>query len=152
MRSRPRFSLDIRRGLLLLCALFAVGMAAITLLNVDRLKSAILSERELMLRNATQTAFGVIDYYYRESQSGKLTVQQAQAQALAAVRGMRYGAKHDGYFWITNDAEPIPTVLMHPIVPAFDGKAPDAPKFDTATAYRAGIDAKSVRTDGKINI
>ncbi len=152
MPSRPGFSLDIRRGLLLLCALFAVGMTTITLLNVNRLKSAILSERELMLRNATQTAFGVIDYYYRESQSGKLTVQQAQAQALAAVRGMRYGAKHDGYFWITNDAEPIPTVLMHPIVPALDGKAPDAPKFDTATAYRPGIDAKSVKTGGKVNI
>ena len=152
MRTKTGFTLDIRRSLLLLSALFVVGMITITLLNVSRLQSSILSEREMMLRNATQTAFGVIDYYYRESQSGKLTVQQAQAEALAAVRGMRYGARHDGYFWITNDTAPIPTVLMHPIVPALDGKAPDAPKFDTATAYRPGIDAKSVQTGGKTNI
>ena len=152
MRIQNRFSLDIRRSLLLLSALFIAGMAAMTLLNVNRLRTSILDERVFMLRNATQTAAGVIDYYYRQAQAGKLTPEQAQAQAMAAVKDMRYGAKHDGYFWITNDTNPVPAMLMHPMVPALDGKVLDLPKFDNATGYRPGLHAPLVGTDGKMNL
>ncbi|MFZ5488634.1 MAG: cache domain-containing protein, partial [Thiomonas sp.] len=152
MQTDKRFKLDIRRSLLLLCALFILGMAGIILLNMSRLQSAILTEREFMLRNATQTALGVIDYYYRQTETGKLTTQQAQAQAMAAVKDMRYGAGKDGYFWITTDALPVPTMLMHPTVHALVGKVLDAPKFDNATAYRAGMAAQTVKTDGKMNL
>ena len=152
MQPKTGFTLDIRRSLLLLSALFIIGMIGITLLNVSRLQSSILSEREMMLRNATQTAQGVVDYYYQQAQSGKLTTQQAQEQAMAAVKGMRYGAKHDGYYWITTDTMPVPTMLMHPTVPALIGKVLDLPKFDNATGYRPGIDASQVSTDGKMNL
>ncbi|MCE1163190.1 MAG: methyl-accepting chemotaxis protein [Thiomonas sp.] len=152
MRSKQGFALDIRRSLLLLSALFILGMIGITLLNVSRLQSSILSEREIMLRNATQTAQGVIHYYYQQAQAGKLTEQQAQAQAMAAVKDMRYGAKKDGYFWITTDTTPVPTMLMHPTVPALIGKVLDLPKFDNATGYRPGLDAKTVQTDGTMNL
>ncbi|MBN8775976.1 methyl-accepting chemotaxis protein [Thiomonas arsenitoxydans] len=152
MRSRQGFKLDIRRSLLLLSALFILGMIGITLLNVSRLQSSILTEREFMLRNATQTAEGVIQYYYQQAQAGKLTTQQAQTQAMAAVKDMRYGAKKDGYFWITTDTTPVPTMLMHPTVPALIGKVLDLPKFDNATGYRPGLEAKPVDTDGKMNL
>lgn len=152
MQSQKRFKLDIRRSLLLLSALFILGMIGIMLLNVSRLQSSILTEREMMLRNATQTAQGVIRYYYQQAQSGKLTEQQAQQQAMAAVKDMRYGAHKDGYFWITTDALPVPVMLMHPTVPALIGKTLDLPKFDNATGYREGLEAKTVHTDGRMNL
>lgn len=152
MTNYSGFTLDIRRSLLLLSALFVLGMISITLLNVNRLQSSILSEREIMLRNATQTAEGVVQYYYQLAQSGKLSTEQAQQQAMAAVKDMRYGGKRDGYFWITNDTNPVPTMLMHPTVPALIGKVLDMPKFDNATAYRLGIDGQTVHTDGRMNL
>ncbi len=152
MTKSSGFTLDIRRSLLLLSALFILGMIGITLLNVSRLQSSILSEREIMLRNATQTAQGVVQYYYQLAQSGKLSTEQAQQQAMAAVKDMRYGAKKDGYYWITNDTNPVPTMLMHPTVPALNGKVVDLPKFDNATAYRPGIDGQTVPTDGRMNL
>ncbi|CUB00973.1 methyl-accepting chemotaxis protein, partial [Thiomonas bhubaneswarensis] len=152
MKTRLGFKLDIRRSLFLLSLLFILGTVGITLLNVNRLQSSILTEREMMLRNATQTAEGVIQYYYQQAQAGKLTEQQAQQQAMAAVKDMRYGANKDGYFWITTDTTPVPTMLMHPTVPALIGKVLDLPKFDNATAYRAGIDASNVKTDGRMNL
>ncbi len=71
---------------------------------------------------------------------------------MAAVRDMRYGADKDGYFWITNDTNPVPTMLMHPAVPALEGKVLNLPKFDNATAYRLGIAGQIVHTDGKMNL
>ncbi len=147
-----RIHLDIRRSLLLLSGLFIVSMGVITLLNVDRLRSAILSEREVMLRNATQTALGTVEHYAAQAEAGRMTQAQAQAQALEAVKTMRYGPRHDGYFWVTNDTDPVPVMLMHPMVPALDGKTPAGPKFDDATAYRPGLHAARVRTDGRMNI
>ena len=55
MRSKQGFALDTGRSLLL-SALFILSMIGITLLNVSRLQSSIPSEREIMLRNATQPA------------------------------------------------------------------------------------------------
>ena len=147
-----RLHLDIRRSLLLLSALFVVGVGVISFLGVTRLHTAILLEREIMLRNATQTALGVAQYYEAQAQAGHMTQAQAQAGALDAIKTMRYGAKHDGYFWVTDDTRPIPKILMHPMVPALVGTTPDAPKFDDATGYRVGLDGAQVDTDGKMNI
>lgn len=52
----------------------------------------------MMLRNAVQTAHGVLDHYQREVMAGRLTTTQAQEQARAAVRSIRYAGAE--YFFI----------------------------------------------------
>ncbi len=147
-----RQTLDIRRGLLLLSALCVVALGSVTLLDVSRLRAAILLEREMMLRNAAQTALGVAKYYAAQADAGRITPAQAQSQALAAIGTMRYGADRDGYFWVSDDSMPVPKILMHPIVPAMDGTTPSAAKFDVATGYRVGMHGVQVTTDGHMNI
>ena len=146
---RRLFMLDIRRGFVFLAALFIVAMSVITLLNVRHGRASLLHEREVMLRNATQTALGTVKYFAEQAQQGRMTQAQAQAAAMAAVKVMRYG--HDGYFSINTDQYPYPTMLMHPILPQLDGKLLDAKKFDTATGYTvAGQPA--VKSDGRLNL
>ena len=48
---------------------------------------------------------------------GELDEASAKAEALALIKGLRYGA--DDYFWI-NDSHP--TMVMHPMKPELDGK------------------------------
>ena len=149
MAARRLFVLDIRRSFVLLAALFIASMAVITVLNVNHSRSALLAERKIMLRNATQTALGAVKYYADQVQQGKMTEAQAQTAAMAAVKEMRYGTT--GYFSINNDDLPYPTMLMHPMLPQMDGKVMDAAKFDTSTGYQVDGQAP-VSTDGKLNL
>ncbi len=149
---QSHLTLDIRRGLLLLSALCVLALGSVTLLNVSRLRAAILLEREIMLRNAAQTALGVADYYAAQADAGHIPQALAQREALAAIGTMRYGADRDGYFWVSDDAVPVPKILMHPIVPAMDGTTPNATRFDVATGYRVGLHGAQVATDGHMNI
>ena len=48
---------------------------------------------------------------------GELDEASAKVEALALIKGLRYGA--DDYFWI-NDSHP--TMVMHPMKPELDGK------------------------------
>ncbi len=146
---RPLFVLDIRRSFVLLAALFIASMVVITLVNVSHGRSALLAERKVMLRNATQTALGAVEYYADQARQGKMSEAQAQAAAMAAVSRMRYGKT--GYFSINNDDFPYPKMLMHPVLPQMDGKVMDASKFDTSTGYQVDGQAP-VRTDGKLNL
>ena len=47
------------------------------------------------------------------------------------VKSMRY-AKGTGYFWINDDTNPYPKMVMHPTVPDLDGKVLDDPKYNNA--------------------
>jgi len=59
----------------------------------------------------------VIEHYYALEQNNTLTQEQAQTQALEAVRALRYDKTN--YFWINNYQ---PAMVMHPIKPALEGK------------------------------
>jgi methyl-accepting chemotaxis protein len=59
----------------------------------------------------------VIKEYGAMAASGALSKSEAQQQALARVKAMRYGK--DGYFSISTSSE---MMVMHPIKPEVDGK------------------------------
>lgn len=73
-----------------------------------------------------------------------------QAQALAEVGRMRLA---DGnYFWINDSTLPVPRMVMHPTVPALDGKLLDDPKFDCATVQQAGAHGAPEDVGGHKNL
>jgi methyl-accepting chemotaxis protein len=51
------------------------------------------------------------------AEAGTLSVDEAKARAMAAVKALRYGA--NDYFWI-NDVQP--KMIMHPLKPELDGQ------------------------------
>lgn len=149
MSRKFSFHFDIRRSFITLAVLFIAGMAGVTTLNYRNETSTILGERKLMLRHATETAMGVLKYFAHRVQKGSMPLQQAQAEALASIKLIRYG--HSGYFTVNTDDYPVPTMLMHPYFPQLDGKRLDMPKFDTATAYQED-GAAQITTGGKMNL
>ena len=149
MRHNSGFHLDIRRSFVMLAILFVAGVSVVSSLNFRNAYATILGERKMMLRHSTETAMGVLQYYAGQVRKGSLTLQQAQAQALASIKLIRYG--QSGYFTVNTDDYPVPTMLMHPYFPQLDGKRLDQSKFDTATAYQQDGTAE-VRTDGKMNL
>ncbi len=92
-------------------ALFAVILPALEKAFVDR-------KRE-MIRELTQTAWDTLAFYHAQEEQGRLARSQAQEQAKAQLRAMRYGDDNKDYFWI-NDLGP--RIVMHPYRPDLEGQ------------------------------
>jgi methyl-accepting chemotaxis protein len=65
-----------------------------------------------------------------------LTEEEAKQQAIAAVKRLRYEKAE--YFWINDLGKPVPKMVMHPTVPALDGKVLDEARFNKAISLQAG--------------
>jgi methyl-accepting chemotaxis protein len=145
---RRAFALDIRKSMALLAVLGAIAGIVLILQSVASVRGSILAERKVMLRNEVDTALSTLREYHAQAQSGALSQKQAQAQALAALQSMRFGAH--GYFIVTTDTYPVPTMVMHATVPKLDGKLLDAAKNDNATAWQE-VGGPLHKTDGHLN-
>jgi methyl-accepting chemotaxis protein len=108
-------SIARKLGVLVIGAI--VGVFALTALFLHSEQKLIMEERQAGVRQAVETAHGLLTYYHGLSQSGALTEAQAKTQAMQALRGLRYSGNE--YFWI-NDMEP--RMVMHPINPKLDNQ------------------------------
>ena len=78
---------------------------------------SLMDEKRTATKSAVETAYSIVAYYGGLESSGTLSKEDAQAQAKAAVKAIRYMGGN--YYWI-NDLGP--NMIMHPIKPALDGK------------------------------
>lgn len=69
--------------------------------DLERQRRIKLEETKKRLSQLTETAVGIIDFYYQEYQQGRMSEFRAQEQAKAALAALRYG--ENGYFWMDND-------------------------------------------------
>eukprot|EP01034_Spumella_vulgaris_P037803 gene37803-46642_t len=69
------------------------------------------------LANLDDLGISVLKMYGDKAQSGAMSKEEAQKQAMAVIKSMRYGK--DGYLSITSNAG---VTIMHPIKPENDGK------------------------------
>ncbi len=93
----------------ILAGLAILGMAVTMAVSINRLDHMLLAEKELKTRHLVETAYGVLDYYYKRSQSGAQSENDAKNDAIAEIKTLRY--EKDDYFWI-NDMQP--RLIMHP--------------------------------------
>ncbi|WP_265949327.1 cache domain-containing protein [Dechloromonas sp. A34] len=118
-------------------------------LDVVLLRETLHQEKESAIRQVVDSGYGVLAHYLKLEQDGSLSRDAAQTAAMATIKGMRYNG--DDYFWLNDDKTP-PRMIMHPIVPAFDGQSLVEPRFNSATGLRSGTDGPFVATDGRKNI
>jgi methyl-accepting chemotaxis protein len=95
-----------------LAALLLVSVAAAWLSYRTRIE-----ERKNDLTNVAHVGLSIVEEYAALAKSGALTEAEAQREALARLRDLRYG--EDGYFLVINSR---PQMVMHPIKPAMNGK------------------------------
>ncbi|MFH1156989.1 MAG: methyl-accepting chemotaxis protein [Pseudomonadota bacterium] len=90
------------------------------------------------LSNVIDICQGLIDEQKHAFAGKKISLAVAKSNAMQAIRAVRYD-NGSGYVWINDTARPYPTMIMHPTIPALDGKVLDDPKFNCALGRRQNL-------------
>ncbi len=109
-------NMNISWRLMIIAVVAVVGCILLAGTLLSTIRSTLLDDRQEKTRNLVETAHALIKYYYDREKSGELTRDEAQKEAQAAVKQLRYDGME--YFWI-NDFHP--RMIMHPGKPALDG-------------------------------
>ncbi len=80
-------------------------------------RATMTMARQDGVRQAVEVAYGMVEYFHNQVTTGRLSDQEAQSAALAALGRFRY--QQEEYFWV-NDMQP--RMVMHPIKPDLNGK------------------------------
>ncbi|WP_051321527.1 bacteriohemerythrin [Chrysiogenes arsenatis] len=98
------------------------------------LENVMEKSKENQLRSVVETSYAVVSRFHKLEKEGGLSREAAQAQAASIIKSMRYDVVE--YLWINDLGRPFPMMIMHPTVPALDGKTLDSTNFNKATMMR----------------
>lgn len=110
------------------------------------LKRNLMEEKELATRHIVELAMGILESHDSDVKAGKLPLEVAQQQAATQISKLRYEGTE--YLWINDLGKPVPKMIMHPTVPALNGKVLDDAKFNKATFMQDGVDGPKKKLSG----
>ena len=110
-----QWSIGRRLSLVTLMVLALLGLLLFFCLQIYQ--QGLMGEKSRQTRAQVETAYSLVAGLEARVRKGELDEASAKAEALALIKGLRYG--NDDYFWI-NDSHP--TMVMHPMKPELDGK------------------------------
>lgn len=113
----PLLRISISKRLWLILLLVVAIFVGFAILIAKQTYADLVDGKEIKTQHLVENTIGILEYYHEQEQQGVLTKAQAQEQALAVIKKIRYG--RDDYFWV-NDLQPV--MLMHPMNPALDGQ------------------------------
>lgn len=108
--------------ILIICTIL-IGLAGISYRFTSKttkeiLYSSTLDSYKTEIKSEIQGAISVINTCYDYYKAGSMTEEEAKYKAKEMLRGMRYGDKGDGYFWIDDTDY---NLVMHPILSDQEG-------------------------------
>lgn len=139
--------MSLRTKLLGLSIFTVAALALLFIVALNNQKSQLLHDRQEKLRNLVESAHATVAHYEKQAKDGKLSDEDARKAAMDALRAVRYDKVE--YFWINDLGKPAPKMIMHPTVPALDGKLLDADRFNKATSMQAGTEGTVQSVTGK---
>ncbi len=110
-------SVSISRRLWLILVVAVVMLLTLGALMLKQIHADLYHAKAQKTQHVVQTASGLLTYYHDLETAGTLSKEDAQKQALTAIRGLRYD--QSDYFWI-NDLTPV--MVMHPTNPKLEGQ------------------------------
>jgi methyl-accepting chemotaxis protein len=118
-KTKRRLSLNIQWKVLLTSASVAAAFLVVILaVMLPGMQSSLMSEKETKTKEHVQSAYNIVDNYYKQYQAGTITESEAKADAMNAVGALRYGDDNSGYFWISDMNA---YMVMHPIKAEMNG-------------------------------
>ena len=138
MRILENAKVWMRLTTIIVVALFGLGF--IVWEAIESTDEVLISERMLKTKHVVEVAHSVLGRFQALEAKGQLTREQAQAEALATLKALRYEGKE--YFWVHDLTAPVPRMVMHATVPALDGKLLDDAKFNNAKSIQQGVDGE----------
>lgn len=107
-----------------------------------------MDKLKLYLKHITDVAYGTIEVRYQELQQKNITSQSAMdsllSQTVADLSAVRFD-NGEGYFWITDNKVPFPTMIMHAEKPKLAGVTLDDPSYNVEK--NAGRNIYQVRAE-----
>ncbi|NDV28898.1 cache domain-containing protein [Desulfovibrio sp. JC010] len=91
-------------------------------------EKAAIAARKKQLRNIVGISLELIRFNYDRFKQGIISEAEAKKLSIEQIKNMRYDSG-TGYLWINDDTAPVPRMIMHPTIPALDGKVLDDPGF-----------------------
>ncbi len=80
-------------------------------------RNSLMNEKYAATRHLVEVAYSILENYGRQADAGGMSQTDAQQQAMAEIKKIRYDGKN--YFWI-NDLAPV--MIMHPFKSELDGQ------------------------------
>jgi methyl-accepting chemotaxis protein len=108
--------MSLRGKFRVMIAVSAAGLLAVAGFWIHGQHSTLLSEKLQKTRNLVDVPYSLIQQQYNLETEGKISRIEAQRNAIAAIKPMRYEGSN--YFWINDEH---PTMIMHPMKPELDG-------------------------------
>jgi methyl-accepting chemotaxis protein len=105
----------------------------------------LLKARRDSLTDTIDITTSLFAEYEARIQKGEFSPEEGRKRAAARLRNMRYG--NNEYFFITDSQKPYPMTIMHPTVPALEGKTLNDKKFDKATRFWPGDNVEASSQD-----
>ena len=115
--------IKVRTRLMIFFTGVVLGLLAVGIFSLYVLRDNLMEDRRLKTRNVVESVLGVVDYFHKQQQAGKLSEEEAKHLAMDSLRNVRYDGKE--YFWV-QDRNLV--MLMHPIKPEMEGKSQAALK------------------------
>ena len=125
----------------------ALIMLGLFTLLAPYVKRQIVDEKKHATRHVVELAMGILESEEARVKAGKTTLEAAQAEAIELLTRLRYEGKE--YVWLNDLGKPYPKMIMHPTVPALNGKVLDDAKFNKATGMTDGTGDSVVSLDSK---
>ncbi len=110
------YSLRIGLASAVALGLFVLAIFAI---SIPYFKNTLRERKKELIRELTAEAVSLVDEYAEDERGGVATREEAQRNALAHLRKLRYGREGKDYFWVTDT---LPRMLMHPYRGDLEGR------------------------------
>ncbi len=111
-------NMHLASKIVLVVLILSVSFGALVAFYIlPTLSNALERDAETKIKNLTETAYHIMEFYNGEVKAGRMQESVAKEQAKQAIKKLRYA--EDEYFWI-NDYTPV--MIAHPMKPELDGQ------------------------------
>ncbi|MBK1614879.1 chemotaxis protein [Rubrivivax gelatinosus] len=131
-----------------LTTLAITGLCLLAALSSWQLRNQLVEDRRSEIVAAVQTAFSIVNGFRQKAEAGKMSVEEAQAAAKAAMLEARWGPDGKDYFFVwTLDQVNV----VHPARPEWAGQRLVGKVLDSSGVdiIKAMIDPLKASPDGK---
>ncbi|MBU0960561.1 MAG: cache domain-containing protein [Proteobacteria bacterium] len=118
-------------------------------------KKSMLEARKNELHSVISMAYATLESYAQLVETGQLSKEEAQAQAIKELQKFRY-RDGVGYIWINDMSRPFARMVMHPTMTELDNQILDASEFNCALGrdenlFNAFVDVVNAQDEGFVD-
>ncbi len=113
--------------------------------NTDRYLEKVYGSR---LKSVVDSAYSIIADLQNQVKNGSITERIAKRKASEYIKNIRY-SNGTGYLWINDTTLPYPRMIMHPTVPALDGKILNSTTYNVVEGTKENLFTAMVKATAK---